>query len=131
MEHCELVDLQELVINRDTDVKEVPEQIISFPYYTKKRTVIFGGHDTFLKEIRKRLPEVKYVNISNYGFNVDIVRNADVVWVQTNCISHTQYARILKAVRTYGIQLRYFSCASARKCAEQIVEEDRKSSQHY
>ena len=80
--------------------------------------------DTVLKEIRKRLPEVKYVNISNYGFNVDIVRNADVVWVQTNCISHTQYARILKAVRTYGIQLRYFSCASARKCAEQIVEED-------
>ena len=124
MEHCELVDLQELVINRDTDVKEVPEQIISFPYSTKKRTVIFGGHDTFLKEIRKRVPEVKYVNISNYGFNVDIVRNADVVWVQTNCISHTQYARILKSVRTYGIQLRYFSCASARKCAEQIVEED-------
>ena len=86
--------------------------------------VVFGGHRTFLKELRKRMPELKYVNISNYGFNVDIVRNADVVWVQTNCISHTQYARILKAVRTYGIQLRYVSFASARKCAEQIVEED-------
>ena len=86
--------------------------------------VVFGGHRTFLKELRKRMPELKYVNISNYGFNVDIVRNADVVWVQTNCISHTQYSRILKAVRTHNIQLRYFSCASARKCAEQIVRED-------
>ena len=124
MEYCELVDLRGFVLNQKTDVKAVTNQNVSFPYYTKKRTVIFGGHDTFLKEIRKRLPEVKYVNISNYGFNVDIVRNADVVWVQTNCISHTQYARILKSVRTYGIQLRYFSCASARKCAEQIVEED-------
>ena len=88
------------------------EQSISFPYQTIKRTVIFGGHHTFLKEIRKN------------AFNVDIIRNADVVWVQTNCISHTQYARILKTVRSYGTQLCYFSCASARKCAVQIVEED-------
>ena len=97
----------------------------AYPYHTKKRTVIFGGHRTFLRELRKMLPGLKYVNISNYGFNVDIIRNAEVVWVQTNCISHTQYARILKAVRTHNIQLRYFSCASARKCAEQIVKEDR------
>ena len=97
----------------------------AYPYHTKKRTVVFGGHRTFLRELRKMLPGLKYVNISNYGFNVDIIRNADVVWVQTNCISHTQYARILKAVRTYNIQLRYFSYASARKCADQIVEEDR------
>ena len=97
----------------------------AYPYHTKKRTVIFGGHRTFLRELRKMLPGLKYVNISNYGFNVDIIRNAEVVWVQTNCISHTQYARILKAVRTHNIQLRYFSYASARKCAEQIVKEDR------
>lgn len=120
------MDLREPVFDQKNDVKVVPEQNASFPYYTEKRTVIFGGHKTFLKEIRKRLPKVKYVNIANYGFNVDIIRNADVVWVQTNCISHTQYARILKAVRTYGVQLRYFSCASARKCAEQIVEEDQR-----
>ena len=97
----------------------------AYPYHTKKRTVIFGGHRTFLRELRKMLPGLKYVNISNYGFNVDIIRNAEVVWVQTNCISHTQYARILKAVRTHNIQLRYFSYASARKCAEQIVKVDR------
>ena len=105
-------------------IREEKVQDIVYPYHTQKRTVVFGGHKTFLKELRKRLPKVKYVNISDYGFNVDIIRNADVVWVQTNCISHTQYARILKTVRTYGTQLCYFSCASARKCAVQIVEED-------
>lgn len=126
MEHRELADLRELVFNRETELKKEtdPGQEIAFPYYTKKRTVIFGGHDTFLKEIRKRLPEVKYVDVSNYGFNVDIVRNADVVWVQTNCISHSQYWRILKSARTHGIQVRYFTYASAGKCAEQLVAED-------
>ena len=74
------------------------EQSISFPYQTIKRTVIFGGHHTFLKEIRKKLPNVKYVNISDYAFNVDIIRNADVVWVQTNCISHTQPCRSWKKI---------------------------------
>lgn len=49
MEHCELVDLQELVINRDTDVKEVPEQIISFPYYTKKERLFLAATILFLK----------------------------------------------------------------------------------
>ena len=104
---------------------EKKAQSKAYPYHTKKRTVVFGGHRTFLRELRKRLPGVKYVNIANYSFNMDIIRNAEVVWVQTNCISHTQYARILKAVRTHNIQLRYFSYASARKCAEQIVKEDR------
>ena len=113
--------LELLTKEEGLEVSEGLEQSISFPYQTIKRTVIFGGHHTFLKEIRRK----------DYAFNMDIIRNADVVWVQTNCISHTQYARILKTVRTYGTQLCYFSCASARKCAEQIVEEDRKSSQHY
>ncbi len=101
-------------------------QDIAYPYHAQKRTVVFGGHRTFLRELKKRLPGVKYVNIANYSFNMDIIRNADVVWVQTNCISHTQYSRILKAVRTHNIQLRYFSYASARKCAEQIVREDQR-----
>ena len=43
----------------------------AYPYHTKKRTVVFGGHRTFLRELRKMLPGLKYVNISNYGFNVE------------------------------------------------------------
>ena len=129
MEHCELADLRSLVFNINTadpaKVEKVERQI-SYPYSTRKRIVVFGGHDSFLRAIKPMLPEVKFVDTDQYGFAPEIVRNADVVWVQTNCISHSQYNNITRLTRQYGIQLRYFGYASAEKCAEQLVTEDEK-----
>ena len=124
MEHRELADLRELVFNRENAVRTKDTEEITFPYETKKRTVVFGGHDTFLKAIRLLLPDVKFVDTANYGFDPEIVRNADVVWIQTNCISHSQYGNILRLTRQNGIQLRYFAYASAKECARQLVLED-------
>lgn len=126
-EHRELADLRELVFNKDRDeTEEKTESKIAFPYETKKRTVIFGGHDSFLKTFRKLIPDAKYIDVDNYTFSPEIIRNADVVWVQNNYISHSQYGRVLDITRQYGIQLRYFTYSSAEKSAEQLAEEDQK-----
>ena len=126
MEHRELADLRELVFNQENEVREKPAKEIQYPYETRKRTVVFGGHDTFLKAFRPMLPTVKYVDTAIYSFSPEIVRNADVVWIQNNCISHSQYGNIVRLTRQHGIQLRYFAYASAEKCAEQLVIEDQK-----
>lgn len=126
MEHRELADLRELVFNQENEIREKPAKEIQYPYETRKRTVVFGGHDTFLKVFRPMLPTVKYVDTAIYSFSPEIVRNADVVWIQNNCISHSQYGNIVRLTRQYGIQLRYFAYASAEKCAEQLVIEDQK-----
>ena len=126
MEHRELADLRELVFNQENEVREKTTREIKYPYETRKRTVVFGGHDTFLKVFRPMLPTVKYVDTAIYSFSPEIVRNADVVWIQNNCISHSQYGNIVRLTRQYGIQLRYFAYASAEKCAEQLVIEDQK-----
>jgi hypothetical protein len=129
MEHRELADLRSLVFNMnaaDPSRLEKVEKQITYPYSTKKRTVVFGGHDSFLRAFKPLLPDVKFVDTEQYGFAPEIIRNADVVWVQTNCISHSQYNNITRVVRQYGIQLRYFGFASAEKCAEQLVTEDMK-----
>lgn len=124
MEHRELADLRELVFNQENEIREKPAKEIQYPYETRKRTVVFGGHDTFLKAFRPMLPTVKYVDTAIYSFSPEIVRNADVVWIQNNCISHSQYGNIVRLTRQHGIQLRYFAYASAEKCAEQLVIED-------
>lgn len=72
------------------------------------------------------LPAVRFINADAYNFNPEIVRNADIVWIQTNCLSHTQFSSISRIARQYGIQLRFFTFSSAGKCAEQLVAEDRK-----
>ncbi len=121
MEHRELADLRSLVFNQNAEDQwriEKPERQIDYPYSARKRTVIFGGHDSFLRAIKPLLPNVKYVDTDNYSFAPEIVRNADVVWVQTNCISHSQFNNITRVARQHGIQMRYFACSSAEKCAE-------------
>ncbi|MBR2810930.1 MAG: hypothetical protein IKD69_06070 [Solobacterium sp.] len=124
MEHRELADLRTLVFNRENEIREVPVKNYTYPYETKKRTVVFGGHETFLKAIRPMLPNVKFVDARNLTFSPEIIRNADVVWIQNNCISHSQYWNIVKNCKTAGVQMRYFGFASAEKCAEQLVEWD-------
>ena len=128
-EHTELVDLRELVFNQES-LEQVPAddtkpvQDITFPYETKKRVVVFGGHDTFLKVIKPMFPTVRFVDTRNIAFNPDIVRNADVVWIQNNCISHSQFWTVIKLANLYGVQVRYFASAGTDRCARQIVEED-------
>ena len=85
-----------------------------------------GQHKTFLKTIKPMLPTVRFVDANNLAFNPEIIRNADVVWIQNNCISHSQYWAIVKNCKLAEIQMRYFGYASAEKCAEQVVEWDRK-----
>ncbi len=97
----------------------------SFPYEVVKDTVVFGGHETWLKAIRPMLTgNIRFVD-KDMVFDSDIIRHADILWIQTNAISHKQYYRIIAAARQYQKPVRYFTYASAVKCAVQLMEEDR------
>lgn len=97
----------------------------AFPYRLSRRVVAFGGHDSWLREIKFKVPDVRFMgeNISN----AEIIRRADVIWIQTNCIGHAAYYGIINLARRYNRKVRYFQYASAAKCAEQIAEEEEKS----
>ncbi len=131
LEHRELADLRELVFHSEKSAeererREQPDRKYVYPYTTVKRTVVFGGHDSFLRVLRQMLPDVKYVDADNLTYSPEIIRNADVVWIQNNCISHSQYWSIVKNCKLAGVQMRYFGYAGAEKCAEQLVTEDLK-----
>lgn len=120
----ELADLREIVFNQQVGAVEEKQENtkIKFPYHTTRRLIAFGGHDSFLREIKFKLPDVRFVgeDISS----PEIIRRADVVWIQTNCIGHKSYYNIIDLARKYGRKVRYFKYASATKCAEQVVEEE-------
>lgn len=129
MEHRELADLRSLVFNQDAENPERLEKVekhYSYPYETRKRTVVFGGHDSFLRVFKPMFPNVRFVDADNLAFSPEIIRNADLVWIQNNRISHPQYWNIVKYCKLSGVQMRYFGYASAEKCAEQLVTEDQK-----
>lgn len=123
LQEKELSDLREAVYLLENDKSgEVPaDESIRYPYATPGKIVSFGGHDTWLKEMRRKLPNVIFVGPDSLP-NIDLIRNADAVWLQINCLSHSDFFRIIKIVRQNGIPLRYFSFAGSEKCAEQLIK---------
>lgn len=125
-EKQELNDLRELVFaltnDMDTSTREDTKMRIEFPYHTAKKHIVFGGHPSWLKAIRPMVPDVKFVD----GVpSTEQIKGAEIVWLQTNYLSHKAFYKIIDIVRSKNIPLRYFTSASAVKCAEQVVNADR------
>lgn len=126
LERRELADLRELVFNLENAEEEqpAPKPDIVFPYEVQKETLIFGGHDTWEKAIKPMLTgNVRFIS-KELTFDTAIIRHAEVIWVQTNAMSHTQYYRVVDTARQYKKPVRYFTNASAEKCAVQVAEND-------
>lgn len=125
-ENQELLELRDLIykIQNSTEEEELKQESgVSFPYRTKQRVVVFGGHATWLKVIVKLLPNVKFID-PYADPDVNTIRNADVVWMQTNAMPHNKYNKIMEIVRMKKIPVKYFAYASAEKCALQLAEYD-------
>lgn len=106
--------------SREGMPEEEPEPEITFPWQGERRIVAFGGHDTWRKAIRPMLPGIRFFDWEMLP-DINVVKSADVVWIQTNAISHKFYYRVIDTARKENIPIRYFGSASARKCAEQLV----------
>ncbi len=121
----ELNALRAIVFNRMTGTDGYPDEDnnITFPYAVRQRVVIFGGHDTWSKAIQPMLKNVRFIE-RNTQPNRDMIKKADVVWIQVNALGHKHYTNIMDTARAHGVAVRYFSYASAEKCARQVVEED-------
>lgn len=119
---AELSELRSMIRRAESSQEEYVTTV-AFPYTSKKRAVVFGGHESWLKAIRPLLKNVRFVDASAQP-NTALIMNADSVWIQTNAISHSSFYKIIDIVRKHNIELHYFRYSSAEKCAEQYVLED-------
>ena len=56
------------------------------------------------------------------NFSVDLVKNADVIWIQSNAIKHSFYNKVINTARKCGVTCKYFQYAGVQKCAKQVVQ---------
>lgn len=127
LEHQELSDLRALVYHQQEDTYQSDDRNgdIIFPYAASNNIVVFGGHDSWLREIRQKVDNVRFIGKDQLP-NAEMIRHADMVWIQPNALSHAYFYRIINEVRKHQIPLRYFTYASAAKCAEELATADRK-----
>lgn len=82
-----------------------------------KRLCVFGGHPTWIKAIKRHLTNAKFFEEGNLP-SLDIIRNADEIWIQTNAISHSFYGKVKDTAIVNGIPINYFKFAGIQKCLE-------------
>ncbi len=129
-EHRELADLREVIFNKE-ELENYDSSLTEnmdadkYPYTVKKSTVVFGGHETWVKSLKPMLKgDIKFI-AKEMKIDTSLVRYADAIWIQTNAIPHRSYYSIVNTARKLGKPIRYFTNASAVKCAEQIVDNDK------
>ena len=122
----ELADLQDIAFMVENGVAEEPasEKTNAFPIRTDKKVVSFGGHPSWRNAIRGLLPDVKFI-APEMTPGDDLIRSADEIWFQPNCISHADYYKIIGISRRCGIPIRYFKYAGAESCAVQFANTHR------
>lgn len=125
LERRELADLRDLIFNQENiEEKESDLETDLFPYTVQKKTLVFGGHDSWAKAIKPLLTgDIRFIE-KELSFDVGLIRNVDMIWIQPNAMPHTMYYRIVDNARACKKPVRYFTYASAAKCAEQLVEAD-------
>ena len=125
-DRAELAQLRENLYNLragEDGAEEDSEARVELPWQVRRRTVVFGGHDSWRKAVRPLLTGARFYNREALP-DLDAIRGADVVWIQPNALSHKYYYRIIDAARKNGIPVRYFGFASAKKCALQFARDE-------
>lgn len=121
----ELADLRELAFSISSEEQETESHCTTdFPQHTTRNILVFGGHPSWFREIRQKLPDVRFFRRETKPSH-QMIRNADEIWFQTNALSHTLYDAVTDCAAGSPIPIRYFCFASATKCAEQLIQAQR------
>ena len=123
----ELAELRETIYNiqNSTELElEVQNIVPHFPYTSKKKIIIVGGYEKWIIAMKRYIPNAIYINPSSLNFDVTLIKNADVLWLQTNAMPHSLYYKIIDRARSNNILIKYFSFPSAKKCAVQIYMDE-------
>lgn len=95
---------------------------ISFPVILDRKITVFGGHESWVKQIQQMLPNVTFYP-KDKNPDEQLIRNSDSIWIQENAICHSFYHKIADIVKNMGKtkDFNFFNCSSAQTCAEKIV----------
>lgn len=122
----ELVSIREMMFMIKTGSyyeEDMADDITIFPWYTDKKITVFGGHPSWVNKIKDLLPNVRFVDKDSYSVNSNLIKTSDIIWLQTNAMSHPLYDNIMNVTRKYSKPVRYFKYAGTVKCATQLIEE--------
>lgn len=127
-------ELLERVSRRDQEIQDLCHAVfhtsdrnstlgVKFPYRTASQIVVFGTDKLWLKQMEAMLPDIVFLERWSRDA-VDLIRKADVVWIQPEHMSHGDFRSIMTEVRKFDGTLRLFPNSTISECATMLAKAD-------
>lgn len=127
-------ELLEKLSRRDQEIQDLcntvfrtadrgPALGVKFPYRTASQIMVFGTDKAWLKKMQDMVPDVIFQERWSRGI-IDLIRKADVVWVQPENMAHGDFRSILTEVRKFDGTLRLFPNSNISDCASMLANAD-------
>ena len=119
-------ELLELYESRDEEPQDEPTagNAFQFPFETDLRIVLYGGFHSFHQDILKLIPGLRIIPSAS-RIDVTPVRNADIVFIQINKTSHSNYWNVCDTAKAASVPYYHLNYAGPRRCAEEIIQKVR------
>lgn len=117
----QVAELTEILAHVDDDEVQDVSQIIDPDIVTPYNIVVCGGTERFANLLKEQLSTIK-TYCAGQAAPADVLRNADVVFVQTSYIAHKQYYPIRNICRACGTRVEFFRKRGAQTVAAIICE---------
>lgn len=116
-------EIQDLCNTVFRTVDSSPALGVKFPYRTASQIIVFGTDKAWLKKMEAMVPDVVFQERWSRGV-VDLIRKADVVWVQPENMFHGDFRSIMSEVRKFDGTLRLFPNSNISECASMLAKAD-------
>lgn len=86
-----------------------------------KNIVIVGGHENWRHRMQAIFSGVKVISPDMLGYDTEVLRNADSVWIQTAYISHKMTYKTCGAAQRMMLPMHFFYTTGVYTCATMLA----------
>lgn len=102
--------------------EDMPEAMpIDLDALKNLKAIVFGGHDNWQANLKKKLPDYTYVAVDNLNYNSNLLDNFDTVIFNYKYVNHAHYYKIIEKVRRTDKKIIY-SGNSIRRLLEDLMK---------
>lgn len=114
----ELLALRDIVLKEEKNTPvEIPQDIVIPPI----NGIIAGGHSSWHDKLKEVLPEsFKYLEGNDNNFDINILNNADYVFIYTKFMGHGFYYRLINKCKNIDANILYINSTSPEYVKKEI-----------
>ena len=90
------------------------------------RIVCEGGHKSWIAGMQDLHPYIHFYGADDTPPADEVIRNADMVWIQPNSLSHPRFWRTSSIADQAGVPIRFFTYAGHKFCKQEMLAEIKK-----